>query len=224
MMRFCPNCESERSLGELFCEGTVDGRPCGWDLSGVPVRPEGWRPQTASAPPPPSIARCANGHEVAPGDLLCPECGADVELPPPAGAPSPEAPIPGDANTVPVEATVIDGWRLERRLATSKVGERYAAVRESDGQEAIFTLYADGSEPDTEVYDALRTLDRDHVPEILATGRWHERAYEVSEDLKGGTFADLGLLSNEVGTLRQVVEEIGGALAAFAECGCGIAT
>jgi hypothetical protein len=165
------------------------------------------------------MARCANGHEVAPGDLLCPECGADVELSPPAGAPSPEPPVPGDAGTVPVEATIIDGWRLDRQLAGSKVGERYAAVREADGREAIFTLYADGSEPDTEVYDALRTLDRDHVPEILATGRWHERAYEVSEDLKGGTLADLGLLSNEVGTLRQVVEEIGGALAAFAECG-----
>lgn len=219
MMRFCPNCESERPLGELFCEGTVDGRPCGWDLSGVPVRPEGWRPQTASPPPPPSIARCANGHEVAPGDLLCPECGADVEISPLSGAPSPESPVPCEIDNIPVEATIIDGWRLEGQLARSKVGERYAAVREGDGREAIFTLYADGSEPDTEVYDALQTLDRDHVPEILATGRWHERAYEVSEDLKGGTLADLGLLSNEVGSLRQVVEEISGALAAFAECG-----
>ena len=215
MMRFCPNCESERPLAELFCEGSVDGRPCGWDLSGVPIRLEGWRPVSSPPPAPPSARfRCANGHDVAPGDLLCLECGADIE----PGASSPDHP-PGDAPDIPTSATVIDDWRLERQLVTSKIGERYAAVREADGHEAILTLYADGSEPDTEVYDALRTLDRDHVPEILATGRWHDRAYEVSEDLKGGTLADLGLLPDDVGTLRRVVEEIGRALAAFAECG-----
>jgi len=217
MIRFCPNCESERPLDELFCEGTVEGRSCGWDLSGVPVRPEGWRPPQRPLPPPaPSTARCANGHEVAPGDLLCPQCGADIELPLPIHTPRSElegAPVPY------VEATVIDGWRLERQLARGKIGERYAAIRDADNREAVFTLYADGSEPDTEVYDALRTLDRDHVPEILATGRWQDRAYEVSEDLKGGTLADVGLLPNDLGTLRRVVEEVGGALAAFAECG-----
>lgn len=214
MIRFCPNCKSERPLTEMFCEGMVDGRQCGWDLSAVPVRPEGWRPGPVTVThTPATAARCVNGHEVAPGDLLCPECSADIETP----SRTPMGDITENAG--PPEVTVIDGWRLELKLATNKVGERYAVVREADRHEAILTLYADGSEPDTEVYDVLRELDRDHVPEILTTGRWRDRAYEVSEDLKGGTLSDLGLLPDDVDTLRRVVAEIGGALAAFAERG-----
>src|SRR3546814_8230827 len=63
------------------------------------------------------------------------------------------------------------------------------------------------------------TLDRDHVPEVLETGHYGDRAYEVTEDLRGGTFADLGLVADDVATLSRILEEVGGALAAFAECG-----
>lgn len=92
-------------------------------------------------------------------------------------------------------------------------------MRDADGREAVLTLYANGSEPDPEVYDALRTLDRDHVPEILETGRWEDRAYEVSEGLRGGTLADLGLLADDIPSLSAILREVGGALAVFAECG-----
>src|SRR3546814_11108538 len=80
-------------------------------------------------------------------------------------------------------------------------------------------LYALGSEPDPDVYEILRTLDRDHVPEVLETGHYGDRAYEVTEDLRAGTFADLGLVADDVATLSRSLEAVGGALAAFAECG-----
>ncbi|WP_292927707.1 AAA domain-containing protein [Novosphingobium sp. PASSN1] len=97
--------------------------------------------------------------------------------------------------------------------------ERYETRRNSDGLEAVLTLYADGSEPDPEIYEAIRALDRDHVPEILETGHWDNRAYEVSEDLRGGTLADLGLLPDDNETLSRILVEVGGALAALGECG-----
>nr|WP_294810176.1 AAA domain-containing protein [uncultured Sphingomonas sp.] len=166
--------------------------------------------------------RCANGHAAAVGDLICATCGADVDAEEPElvaanPAPAPEATTPSDSE--PAE-TSIAGWTLLRRIpTTSNVRERYETVRAHDGREAVLTLYANGSEPDPEVYEVLRSLDRDHVPEILETGRWQDRAYEVSEDLRGGTLADLGLLRDDVATLSRILEEIGAALAAFGESG-----
>ncbi|MBW6287178.1 hypothetical protein KZ874_33195 [Pseudomonas aeruginosa] len=93
MIRFCPNCQSERSLSEIFCEGSIQGQPCGWDLSAEAIHPVGWRPQPvltqeaiappASEPPAASAPLCANGHPLQPGDLMCLECGAAPLLPPP---------------------------------------------------------------------------------------------------------------------------------------------
>ncbi len=224
MMRLCPNCHTERSVAESFCEGEVDGMNCGWPLSGVPIRQEGWRPPVAPTAEAPQL-RCTNGHDVEQGDLMCATCGADVDI---TAAGSTDAPAAADAvpdvvakaEAPPATETTIAGWRLLRRVpTTSHVRERYETVRQADGREAILTLYANGSEPDPEVYEVLRSLDRDHVPEILETGRWEDRAYEVSEDLRGGTLADLGLLPDDVGTLSRILEEVGGALAAFAESG-----
>ncbi len=231
MMRFCPNCRTERPPEEMFCEGGVDGRACDWPLSSTPIRPDGWRPPAdAEAPiatPAAAAPICVNGHEVGDGDLLCGVCGGDIaEVAPGPGSAETQALSdddgrPAEAADAPVAVeTSVAGWRLLRRLpTTSEVRERYETVRDADGREAVLTLYANGSEPDPEVYDALRTLDRDHVPEILETGRWEERAYEVSEDLRGGTLADLGLLADDVATLSAILREVGGALAVFAECG-----
>jgi hypothetical protein len=83
----------------------------------------------------------------------------------------------------------------------------------------VLTIYASGSEPDPEIYEVIRTLDRNHVPEILETGRYDERAYEVSEDLREGTLADIGLLADDPASIASILSEIGAALAALAECG-----
>jgi primosomal replication protein N'' len=101
---------------------------------------------------------------------------------------------------------------------SSAVCETFVAVRAADGRQAILTLYADDSEPDPAVYDALRKLPRDHVPEIIATGRWHDRAFEVTE-VTSCNFSDLLLSSGDVETVRQIVDQLGRALNAFSECG-----
>ena len=44
MIRLCPNCNTERPVTEFFCEGTVDGHNCGWDLSSVDVTAQGLAP------------------------------------------------------------------------------------------------------------------------------------------------------------------------------------
>lgn len=216
MIRFCPNCQTERPLDEMFCEGEHNGKPCDWDLSTLPLRAEGWRPDVGIVLPPdePFAVRCLNGHALEPGDLICSECGADAAEPAPTVIDDPDTSVEAD---VP---TVIGDWTLLRRIETeSHVQEQYEAQRTSDERQAILVLYAQGSEPDPEVFDVLRTLDRDHVPEVIETGRFGDRVYEVSEDLRGGSFADIGLVADDLATLSKILEEVGGALAALAECG-----
>ncbi|HHA3849964.1 TPA: histidine kinase, partial [Pseudomonas aeruginosa] len=221
MIRFCPNCQSERSLSEIFCEGSIQGQPCGWDLSAEAIHPAGWRPQPvltqeaiappASEPPAASAPLCANGHPLQPGDLMCLECGA---------APA-EGPLPMQAEATPqpaVTETLIDGWRLLRQIASSDgVRERYLAEHAESARQAVLTLYRPGAEPDPAIYDVIRRLPREHVPEILATGRWDERAYEVVEELTGGSLADLGTVLEDREAVRHVVRELGHALHVFNE-------
>ncbi|WP_447753274.1 AAA domain-containing protein [Sphingopyxis fribergensis] len=220
MIRFCPNCETERPADESFCEGRVGDLPCGWGLTGLPLRPEGWRPAIPAPPEPagaPVARHCGNGHPAAPGDLLCDICGEDI-VDGDDGEPAGDA--EGGHGDEAGEPTVVDGWPiLDRRPAAAEIEQRFTTVRESDGQEALLILYDEGSEPDADVYDALRQIDRAHVPEIMATGRWNAHAYEVREDLAGDTLAELGLLPDDEETLRAIVEELGAALYALAECG-----
>ncbi len=223
MMRFCPNCETERDLAELVCEGTVNGHSCGWDLSDVPIRPKGWRPHSpakddsvdTSAP---TVRTCSNGHPVDEGDLICPVCGANVDdaedIPPAAPAPTTDA----DHAQPPEQPTSVDGWRLEGRLPVAgRVRERFCATHE-DGRQGVLTLYALGSDPDPDVQDVLRSLPREHVPEFQQTGRWEGRAYEVTERFEEVTLANLGW-SADLEELPRIVAELGSALAALAEHG-----
>jgi primosomal replication protein N'' len=212
MIRLCPNCRTERPLSELFCEGTPEGKTCHWDLSGVDISTPGVAPPTLPPPTAPTQRTCPNGHAVGDGDLICPVC--EVPVSDASSAPPSEEPAPAP------EETVVEGWRLSVRLPpSSAVCETFVAVRAADGRQAILTLYADDSEPDPAVYDALRKLPRDHVPEIIATGRWRDRAFEVTEELTSGNFSDLLLSSGDVETVQQIVDQLGRALNAFSECG-----
>nr|WP_239005998.1 AAA domain-containing protein [Burkholderia territorii] len=237
MMRFCPNCQTERSVDEWFCAGTVGSAPCNWDLSSVPIRAAGWRPQDvvtaealsqeAAAVASRAAARtsfaCMNGHPMNDGDLMCLECGADPALHSGPRALDTAHPDPDGGtteDTTPSEETRIDGWRLLHQISsTDGVRERYAAQQDETGRQAVLTLYRPGAEPDPAVYDVIRRLPREHVPEIIATGRWDQRAYEVAEELSGGTLADLGIAVRDVATIRRVVDELGRILHAFSEVG-----
>jgi primosomal replication protein N'' len=221
MIRLCPNCNTERPLTEIFCEGTVDAHNCGWDLSTVDITRIG-TPATKPQPIPPSVGRstCRNGHENSPGDLVCSVCGEAVEEPTGENPDALQVPLPQpEPDPEPVE-TVIEGWRLQERMTSSStVRERFAAVRESDGQRGVLTLYASGSEPDGAIYVLLRKLPRDHVPEIFATGRWCDRAYEVVEEFTGGTLADLPPEAEGPQAIRILVAELGLALHSLSEAG-----
>lgn len=215
MIRLCPNCQTERPVTEYFCEGMVEGHNCGWDLSSVDVALPG-RPQPAPVPPAPTPSHptCRNGHPNSPGDLICSTCGEILDEPvPPASQPEP------DTEQSPAE-TIIDGWRLLDRIeSSSTVRERYTAVQESSGRRGVLTLYAIASEPDGAIYDLLRRLPRDHVAEIIATGRWCERAYEVVEEFPGGTIANLSLDVSDRTAFERFVGELARAVHSLTEAG-----
>jgi primosomal replication protein N'' len=249
MIRFCPNCSTERSLLEMFCEGAIDSQRCDWSLAEVPMRPIGWRPAVVVEAQPvsaPSQSACANGHPMEHGDLMCSRCGADPAIAPSSNGAAqadglspgqPAAIYPRSQDTAPTDgalppstdqasptqsaqATVIDGWMIQRQVS-STVGmrDRYL-VEQIDGERrGILTLYHQGCEPDPSIYEALQRVPRAHVPEILATGRWEERAYEVAEELAGGSLADLGIVATEASSIRQIVYELSRALDALAEVG-----
>ena len=219
-VRFCPKCETERPLDEFFCQGEVDGLPCEWDLSAEPLRAPGWRPAPpAEEAPPPVRPACPNGHPVSAGDLLCGVCLADVDGSAVADAGDTQDAAPRGLGEIGI-GHAIDGWRLVRSLpSSSHVRTRFLAQRETDGHEAVLTLYAQGSEPDPEVQHAVASLSRDHVPDLVATGRFEDHSYEISEELKGGTLDELGLIVGDTAGVASVVREIGKALHAFSEIG-----
>jgi hypothetical protein len=217
MIRLCPNCQTERPLTEFYCEGTLQGKTCGWDLSGVEISEPGTtRPPVAITPL--SEHRtlvCPDGHPVGQGDLICPICEAPV-----ADAVSPPRSEPPTESLPETEPTVIEGWQLSVRLPSSTpIGERFVAVRQADGRRAVLTLYAQGSEPDPAVYDAIRKLPLGHIAEIIATGRWRDRAFEVADELTAGNLSELDVSPENMGMVRQIVDKLGRALNAFSECG-----
>ena len=217
MIRLCPNCGTERPLSEFYCEGTLDGVPCHWDLSAIGFSEPGAAPYTApTSPPPPRMAAvCPNGHAIGEGDLICPICETPVgDVASPASPAAPPEPTPVG------EPTVVEGWRLDVRLpSSSPVHERFLAVHLSDRRQAVLTLYAQGSEPDPTIYEAVRRLPRDHIPEIIDTGRWQDRVFEVAEELTGDDISTIPVSPEDIATVRQVVEQLARALNAFSECG-----
>ena len=215
-VRRCPACGSERPAVEMYCEGTVDGDACGWDLTAAPLIAPGQ--QSTSEPTAGAEAlRCTNGHPLEQGDLICGACGADPQA---AGDNLDLAAggrLSGDDNV----EVAIPGWAVGAPLpAVSSVYRRFAATRNQDQRHAVLTLYAAGSEPAGEIYDVLTAISREHVPELLDRGHdEHGRAFEIAEDLQGGTLAELGLLPSDLQTLTTVIVEIGRAIAALAEGG-----
>ena len=208
MIRFCPSCQTERPLTEVFCEGTVNGLT-------VPLGSLGGRRRAARRRPAASSTRA--DKRAMPQRSCRGRRGFDLSCVRSSGRMRNLRDLRPES---PAEETAIEGWRLGTRLpASSAVRERFVAVNEVDGRQAVLTLYTMGSEPDPAVYEVIRNLPRDHVPEIIATGRWGDRAFEVSEELAGGNLAEILLSPDDLATVRQVVEQLGRALNAFAEAG-----
>lgn len=130
-------------------------------------------------------------------------------------------PATGSAPIGDAQPTIIDGWEVVDRLvaAPGQPWERLLVQRPGDTVMAVLTLYQEGFEPDPAVHDALRRMPTDHVPELFATGRFDGRAYDVMERVQGGSLDDLGFEASNPERLRTLVDELGRALASFAEVG-----
>lgn len=225
MMRFCPHCETERSLYEIFCEGTIETGVCGWDLSNEPIRESGWRPLSIVTAEElteqiSSLPHCVNGHPMDEGDLMCMVCGGDL-----AKLDVIEQEVISAATQTLESAsqaveTTIDNWRILNTLSTTDgTRERYLAERIEDKKRAVLTLYHAGAEPDVAIYDVLKQLPKEHVPEIITAGRWNAQAYVVAEELTGGSLSDFGIVMTDLVSIKHVMAELGQALQAFTEVG-----
>lgn len=116
----------------------------------------------------------------------------------------------------------IDGWvvgDLLRRLEGVCEQYRVTEVASERSRQGVLTLYKAGIELDTQLYRVMGSLSRQHVPEIMATGRWYDQIYDVMESLSGKTLADLGIVLTDMESLCTVVHELGTALHEFSENG-----
>ena len=57
------------------------------------------------------------------------------------------------------------------------------------------------------------------MPELLSTGRWNDRAYDVSELMAGGSLADRPRSGADLPAIQSMAREIGTALQSFTEAG-----
>lgn len=209
MIRLCPQCKSERSPSEFYCEGEWNEGRCDWPLTDLPItaRDGGESTPEITAPPIPASPQCVNGHSMEPGDQFCILCGAD---------PASQAPVEPEA---PVQVTEVEGWRMVSRIPTeTEPWERFLVEDSTQGRNGILTLYREGFEPDTAVQDALKRTHKDHIPELLASGRFQERAFEVIEHIQGESLAKAGWLgAKDANLLKRMVDELGRAIAHFSE-------
>jgi primosomal replication protein N'' len=214
-VRVCPRCGFERRAGEAQCENSINGESCGWDLLGVPLTAPRGDAAAAKDSPVPAQAQaparvCSNGHPVPDGDQLCLQCGTAVQLSVGAPAAEPRAPLE------------ISGWHIDQPVPGSgddSPFERFYAS-DSSGRQGVLTWYRTGVEPDPAVHEVLRRMPRDHIPELFATGRFELRAWEVFERIEGGSLADADLQAySDPELLKRIIDELGRALAAFADWG-----
>jgi hypothetical protein len=160
------------------------------------------------------------------GDELCVVCGADaaqgvVDASTEAAQPRRNQPDSSEETALESE-TVIDGWRLVRRLqqTTNTPFQSFLATTEEGNREGILVLYNVGAEPDQAVFDVLRGTSAHHVPRLLANGKYNGGTYEVTEHIQGDSLESAGFIAaGRPELLRELVKELTGALASFAEWG-----
>ena len=227
LIKRCPRCGSERRLSELYCQNIVDGAACQFRLLTVaPSEPEAESaPAAMSEPEPASQEReaegmvCANGHPVDPGDLICPECGLEIDAAPSADVAAADDGELADA-PAPEALFVIDGWRASQALSPEGDFPRRYLVEDASRRRGVLTLYDQaGAEPDPEVYDELQRLSLDHMPAIYAVGRHDGAAYDITEHIEGGDLAALEIAPEDVDAVGEVALEVAKALRDFNRLG-----
>lgn len=200
-IRKCQGCKEERSEEEALCEN------CGWNLTLEPLRLPGqidFIPETSITPP--TMRRCLNGHPIDQGDEMCFECGAAEAL-------------TGECSETPqLNETVIDGWSVIEQLESRNQAFEIFIV-ERHGHQAFLTFYLPDTHPDSAIYEVLKRLPKDYVPELLAYGEWQGRRYEVTNFISQSNLLDLASASPDLETIRQIVRSIGRILCTLTENG-----
>ncbi|MCU7862149.1 MAG: protein kinase, partial [Candidatus Thiodiazotropha sp. (ex Lucinoma kastoroae)] len=214
LIRKCPKCKSERSPSEIRCENVVEGVACGWTLFNEPlinpaaeqVAAEEFEREVAVSVTHQRV--CVEGHPVEDGDIICLVCGGDIVEP---------------GEDVPTDhiGQVIEDWCIEEQIFQESESEDYFIVKGGgDDRQAFMILYKDNYEPDPAIYHVMERMDHDHLPDLILTGRWHNRPYEIHEWINYGSLVDAAFTgpANTNG-LKEIIFEVAKALRDFAEVG-----
>lgn len=202
-VRNCQGCKEDRAEEEVLCGN------CGWNLTLEPLKLPGQIDliqETTNVPSPSRL--CLNGHPLDEGDQICfvQNCGAIV------------AEEVCMADNLQVNETIIDGWSVIEQLENdSEIFEIF--IVERHGHRAQLTFYLPDSHTNSSIYEILKRLPKDYVPELLAQGKWEGRQYEVIDLITKPTFLDLISDPIDLETIRQVVKSIGKILNSLAENG-----
>ena len=201
--RVCPSCGSQRPVHEMYCQNTIEDNSCGWLMMNVKQTPIGGVVEIKVKDEP--IQRyCKNGHEIGSDDFMCMLCGADIVVAP---------------TSAREEQTLqkIDTYTLVETIQVSSATKECFLVKNDKEQIYFLTLYHKNCEPDTAIYDVLQKSDTDHVAELIQTGFWGERFFEVTERITGGSIGKSAYLKDV--QIEKLVDEIGRALRDFSDSG-----
>ena len=225
-IRKCPGCCQERPQEEVIC-----GNPAcsGWNLTQEPLQFPGQIDiiqETAIESPietqsdlcnvllalaayhekKTKTRHCQNGHPLDSADEMCFECGATV------------AEEGCTTDTLEQNETIIDGWSVLDRLEShSDAFETF--IVERHGHRALLTFYFPDTHPDSSIYEVIKRLPKDYVPELLAHGEWQRRRYEVTDFIAQSNLLDLTSTPIDLEMTRQIVKSIGRILSTLTENG-----
>ncbi|MCW8444196.1 AAA domain-containing protein [Fluoribacter gormanii] len=204
-VRKCQGCKDERPAEEILCQ------ICGWSLMEEPLFQPGESDVThdtknlvASA----DYSRlCENGHPMDENDEICfvPGCGALS-----VSTVEPEL--------SPISVLKISDWTIiEKNESEENFFERYLV--EKHGCTALLTYYVPDTMPTIPIHNFLKKISSNNIPEILDSGEWEGRQYEVVSFLSKSSLSDLTSVVINAEFIKGVVNSIGKVLASLSENG-----
>jgi DNA polymerase III delta prime subunit len=193
LIRKCPGCKQERLENEVLCGN------CGWDLIHTQPSQSGQHDIVEEVTSRAVLERrCENDHLLEPGDEMCFKCGAYI-------VEEDECLI--DNNTL-LEQN-IDGWLvIERNQGESQFYEQY--IVERHGSRGLLTYYHLDTHPEISIYEVLKRLPKNYVPELIAHGEWCSRYYEVIDITPHRNLLDYHLESTvDLDHVREIIKVLG---------------
>jgi len=191
----------------------LDGEVCDWPLFNEPlINPSSVELVEASATPTRPIRRCVQGHEMSEGDLICFVCGSSP------AEDSIDSTYESEREYI---GQSIDNWLIEEQISEQSEAEDYFSLSMPDeNRKGFFILYKENYEPDPAIYRVMERMDHDHLPDLISTGRWRNRPYEIHEWINYGSLREIEFAGpDNPARLNEIILEIAKALRDFAEVG-----